>query len=217
MWSMAKPRLVPPGATRGPLLATAAVLSALVTGTAGAVQDLTHREADSMEQKLAAVEARSGARPARSIGAPVRTAFSEREINAYLRFKGQDLLPKGVVDPQVVIVGDRRVSGRAIVDLDAVRTSKERTWLDPAAYLSGLVEVRATGLLHTADGKGTFQLESATVGTLPIPKSLLQELVSYYSRSSELPGGFELDKPFELPAGIREVEIQRGTATVIQQ
>ena len=193
------------------------VLCALVAATAwSAGQDLTNREADTMEQKVSAVTKRGEAKPGAASAKPMRTSFTERELNAYLKFKAHAQLPEGVLDPQVTIAGDRRLTGHAIVDLDAVRKSKERTWLDPVAYLSGSVEVNATGILQTSNGKGTFQLESATVGSVPIPKSLLQELVSYYSRSSDLPGGFDLDKPFDLPANIREVEIQRGAATVIQ-
>ena len=51
---------------------------------------------------------------------------------------------------------------------------------------------------------------------MPVPKSLLQELVSYYSRTADTPEGVSIDKPFELPANIREVQIQRGAATIIQ-
>ena len=40
----------------------------------------------------------------------------------------------------------------------------------------------ATGVLKTADGAGRFELESATVGGIPIPKVFLQEIVSYYSQ-----------------------------------
>ena len=43
---------------------------------------------------------------------------------------------------------------------------------------AGSVEVRAIGILKTADGRGTFALQSATLGGVPIPKTVLQELVS---------------------------------------
>jgi hypothetical protein len=195
-------------------------LCAIVAGTVlSAGQDLTHREADSMEQKLAAINRRGEEKaPAPTTARLVRTSFTEREVNAYFRFNGKANLPKGMVNPQVTMANDRRVSARAIVDLDEIRKSKERSWLDPGAYLLvGSVEVKATGVLQTANGKAIFQLESASVGSVPIPKSLLQELVTYYSRSGDLPTGFDFDKPFELPAKIREVQIQRGAATVIQQ
>jgi hypothetical protein len=197
-------------------LATLGVLFA-IAGLSAGQQALTQQEAASMDQKLAAI-AKNGESAKLSKGAagrPQRTTLTEREVNAYLKFNPKEL-PKGLVDPQITIAGDRRLSGRALVDLDAVRSEKERGWLDPAAYLSGSLEVKATGLLQTSSGTGTFQLESATVGGVPIPKSLLQELVSHYSRSPELPAGIDLDKPFELPASIREVEIQRGAATIIQ-
>ena len=200
---------------RSPGRVCAVVAAVVAAATMVAAQQLTPRDAESLEKKLAVVVARGAAKPDRK-QSPVRTSFSEREVNAYLKFNASDQLPKGVVDPQVNLAGERRISGRAIVDLDVVRTSKVRSWLDPVAYLTGSVEVHATGLLHTSNGKGTLQVESASVGSVPIPKSLLQELVTYYSRSPDLPNGFDLDKPFDLPANIREVEIQRGGATVVQ-
>jgi hypothetical protein len=193
----------------------AALAAVVVTAAWSSAQQLTKRDAESLEKKLSAVLARGATRPAPR-QPPVRTSFSEREVNAYLKFSFREQLPKGVVNPEVNLGGERRVSAHAVVDLDAVRTSKERGWFDPGAYLTGSVDLHATGLLRTANGRGTFELESATVSGISIPKSLFQELVTYYSRSADLPSGFDLDKPFDLPAHIREVEIQRGGATVIQ-
>jgi hypothetical protein len=197
---------------------TTVSLVCAVTALAAAQQALTQREADSMDQKLAAIVKRGEVgKSSRSwAAAAVRTTFTERELNAYLKFTAKDQLPKGLVDPQVTMTGDRHVSAHAVVDLSAVRSAKDRGWLDPASYLSGSYELTLTGVLETSSGTGTMKVESATIGGVPVPKSLLQELVSYYSRSADLPGGFDLDKPFELPANIREIEIQRGAATVIQ-
>lgn len=196
----------------------AVAVACAVVAVVSADQQLSRRDADMAERKIAAIVQRANARPAKSgkAVAQFRTSFTEIELNAYLKFQGKEQLPTGVVDPWVTIGADRKVSGRAIVDLDAVRKSKPRSWFDPAAYLGGTVEVKATGTLKTANGMGTFQFESATLGSLPVPKTILQELVSYYSRTLETPDGFDLDKPFELPANIREVEIQRGAATIIQ-
>jgi hypothetical protein len=109
------------------------------------------------------------------------------------------------------------VSGRAVVDLDAVRKSKKPTsLLDPMNYLFGRLPVTATGTLKTSEGVGRFELESASAGSIPIPKVLLQEIVSYYSRTRENPAGLSLDDPFALPARIREIQVERGQAIIVQ-
>ncbi len=196
----------------------AAAAIGVLAGAAGLVaqQALTRRDSQGMERKLLRVLERGAGAPA-GAPTPVRTSFTEREINAYLKFDGAAQLPEGVKDPQVTMVGAQRVSGQAVVDLDAVRKSKPRTWLDPASYLMGTVEVKATGTLRTSDGSATFQLDSATVGAVPIPRSVFQELVDYFLRTPEMPDGVQLDKPFPLPDRIREVQIQRGAATIVQQ
>jgi hypothetical protein len=45
---------------------------------------------------------------------------------------------------------------------------------------------------------------------------MLQEIVTAYTRSAAAPQGVALDKPFSLPAGIREIQLGRGQAIVIQ-
>jgi hypothetical protein len=116
----------------------------------------------------------------------------------------------------VAIADGGRLEGHAIVDLDTIRKSKDRGALDPLNYVSGAVEVAAVGTLKTANGQGTFDLQSATLSGVPIPKSILQELVTYYSRTPDEPNGIDIDKPFPLPASIRSVEIRQGSATIVQ-
>jgi hypothetical protein len=143
---------------------------------------------------------------------------TENEVNAYLANEIREELPGGVVDPSISILGTGRLSGRAVVDLDAVRKSRASTsLLDPRAYLIGHLPVTATGILRTSNGVGRFELESATVGGVPIPKFFLQEILSYYSRTAEKPSGISLDDQFTLPARIREVRVDRGQAVIVQQ
>jgi hypothetical protein len=98
-----------------------------------------------------------------------------------------------------------------------VRKQKNPTsLLDPMNYLMGRLPVTAVGVLKTSDGVGRFQLESASVSSIPVPKILLQEIVSYYSRTPENPSGISLDDPFSLPARIREIQVERGQAIIVQ-
>ena len=54
------------------------------------------------------------------------------------------------------------------------------------------------------------------IAGVPIPKLLLQEIVSHYSRSAERPSGINLDDPVALPARIREIHVERGQAVIVQ-
>lgn len=173
----------------------------------------SRRDADAFQAKLATIVARGAFCPCQRRH---RTSVTEPELNAYLVHHAAASLPEGVVNPYVTIVGNGRVSGRATVDLDRVRTSKERGWLDPAGYLTGRLPVTATGILHTRDGIARFELETATVGGITVPKIVLQELLSYYSRTPDDPDGLSLDDTFELPAQIREIQVGKSVAYVIQ-
>ena len=173
------------------------------------------RDADALDRKLNQVVTRAAKPPAKS-SKPLRTTVTDREVNAYFAFQGKQYLPVGVTNPVVTIVDTSRVEGRAIIDLDAVRKSKERGWTDLLAYVTGSVEIRAAGKFHTASGSGTFELESASIGGVPISKAFLQEVIAYYSRTPDSPEGFNLDKPFKLPYQVQHVELQRGQAVIVQ-
>ena len=178
-----------------------------------AAQDLTQKEADTMAVKVDAMEARA-AKALPATAPPLKTTFTEREASAYLKFKAE--LPTGIVNPQVMILGGDRIEARAIVDIDIVRKSKQRSLFDPMNYLGGTVELRASGSLRGVNGTGTLVIDSTSVAGVPVPKSLLQEIVHFYVKSLGHPNGFDLDKPFPLPVGIRQLEMQKGVAIVVQ-
>jgi hypothetical protein len=191
--------------------AAALLVAATVSPAAG--PEPLRSDADQMKQKIAAISAH-GTTPGRGL---VRTTITEQEVNAFLAFEAAPTLPPGVVDPSINILGSSRVVGRAVVDLDRVRQERNPTSLfDPARYLRGRLMVKASGVVHAAEGVARFELESADIASVPIPKVLLQQIVSYYSRSAEYPSGISLDDPLPLPAGIRELHIDSGRAVVVQ-
>jgi len=168
-----------------------------------------------MQTKLARVAAAAEA-PRPTDAPPIHTKFTEREINAYLALEGPDFLPPGIAMPSVQLGDEGRVVAQAIVDLDAVRRSRERGLFDPLAYLTGSVEVLAVGKIEGDGGRGLIRYESATVGGVTVPKTVAQELLRFYTRTPKRPGGFELDEPFALPAGLRAVSVERGAVSVTQ-
>ena len=192
------------------------VLTVLVCGVAAvSAQAPLQADADSMRGKVELIVA-TGDRQRDEAIRPVHTSFTEQEVNAYLEIYGPTFLPQGLNDPQLGIGDAGRVVARGIVDLDAVRLSRQRDWLDPVAYLTGLLEFTATGVVSGSNGKGMVLFESATLAEISVPKNIVQELVRYYTTTPEKPNGFDLDEPVELPANIQSVLFEFGRATIIQ-
>lgn len=170
-----------------------------------------------MEQALAAILGRAVAPlPKTGALAALTTTFTDAELNAWLSQPGNENVPAGMKSPTVTFTGAGTLSLAALVDIDAVRASRERGLLDPLNYLRGVVLVTMAGRLSGAGGQGMFDVDGVSVGNVPVPKLLLQELISYYSKSPDYPDGILLAKPFPLPARVREVLIARGAATVVQ-
>ena len=199
-----------------PRLAVILAVSVLTVVPAVARQQprLSKQDSDRFEGKLTRIVAFGNEKRARA--GSLSTPISEAELNAYFEYAAKGQIPPGIVEPRLNALGEGRVGGQAVVDLDAVRKQKRRGWLDPMAYLTGSLPLTASGLLITKDGVGRFQLESAQISGVSVPKSLLQELLGYYSRTPENPRGISMDDPFELPAHIREIRVERGQATILQ-
>jgi hypothetical protein len=195
------------------LIGAACCLAAATAAAPQADTRASKRDAELLRQKVATITSFSE----RKVKQTLSTNITENQVNSYHVFDGRLQLPARVVEPSVTILGTGRVSGRAVVDLDAVRKAKATaSLLDPTNYLTGRLPVTATGVLSTTKGVGRFQLESATVGGVPVPKLLLQEIVSYYSRTPDKPAGIGIDDPFALPARIREIQVERGQAIIVQ-
>ncbi len=177
--------------------------------------NVSRQHADAFQEKMIRI-ALTEPTTAAAVGKR-RTPISEAELSSWFAFQGQPLVPHGITEPRIVILGQGKVSGEAIVDMDAIAKKRATgNMLDPWSYLGGKVPVAVRGILHTRDGVGRFEVETAEVSGVPVPKTILQELVAYYSRTPDHPKGVNLDDPFDLPAGIRSIEVGEGQAIVVQ-
>jgi hypothetical protein len=187
---------------------TASVLIAgLFVCSVFAADPVSRREAARLQAKLDKI----------TKGPAAATAITETEVNSYLQFELSDRIPDGVTEPWVSILENGRLAGKATVDLARVgKSRKSGGMLDPFNYLSGSLPLAVNGVLKTKNGIANFAVESASISSVPVPVWMLQEIVSYYSKSESSPNGVALDKPFALPNGIREIRTARGQATVVQ-
>ena len=174
-----------------------------------------HADAESMRTKLETIT-EIAERPRDQRPEAVRTLVLDREINEYLKYYGPTFLPRGVVDPQLNIGGSGRVAARGFVDVDAVRLSRQRDWLDPLSYMGGVLDFTATAVVFSSDGRGAIALETATLAGVPVPTSVVEELVRFFTVTPERPNGLDINEPIDLPAKIESIFLEPGRATVIQ-
>jgi hypothetical protein len=202
---------------RTPWLTAAALTGTLAAATMTAADVYTRADSTSMRQKVERIVETERTVAQRKAPAGLTTPLTQREVNSYLRYDLAPQVPVGITEPVITILGEGRLLGEAVVDLDAVsRANPPKGFFDPMRLLTGRVPVRVQGVLVTSRGTGQFTLESATISGVPVPKTVLQTLVSHYSRSPENPDGIGLDDPFALPAAIREIRVEPGRALVVQ-
>ena len=192
---------------------TALLVGLAIPVTVMAAANLTPQLAAAFEKKIVAVQANARVESK----TPRSTQFSEDETNSYLKYNAGPLLPVGLAEPVITIHGEGRVTGRAVVDLDVVRQKQSSGgWFDPTSYMTGKLPVSAVGRIVTGDGKGRFELESADVSGIPVPKTLLAQMVNYFTRTADNPRGSSIDDTFELPAEIQRIDIATGRFTIVQ-
>ena len=200
-----------------PWFTAAAVAGTIAVAALAAADVYTRADSTSMRQKIERIVQTERTVAQRKAPAGLTTPLSQREVNSYLRYDLAPQVPVGIADPVITILGEGRLLGEAVVDLDAVsRANPPKGFFDPMRLLTGRLPLRVQGVLATSSGTGRFSLESASLAGVPVPKSVLQTLLTHYSRSQEKPDGIGLDDPFALPAAIREIRVEPGRALVVQ-
>jgi hypothetical protein len=194
------------------VVAIGVIVSVPILLTAAEVQR-TRADADQLLRKIALIATHGLSAQKKSL----RTPVTESELNSFLEFHARSEIPAGVLEPVVTIEEAGRLRGRALVDLDEVKKAQAGAGgFGVLSMLSGRVPVEAVGTLNATNGVAQFHLEQAIVSGVPVPKALLQQVVSYYSRTPENPEGIDLEAPFPLPANIRQIETLRGQAIIVQ-
>ena len=149
---------------------------------------------------------------------PAQTSrFTETELNAILNSRLVDWIPSGITEPQVRLLGNERFSLRAIVDIDEFkrRRGRQRS-AGPLNFFTGKMPALVRGDLITGNGKGQFKLQSTEINGIPLPRALALDLLSTHSKTRRNPEGFDIEKPFDLPANIRQLQINPNELVVIQ-
>ena len=102
---------------------------------------------------------------------PLTTAFTEDEVNHILAVRMKEMMPNGLSDPRVTLVGNGALVARVFVDMDEYkRRRKGRGGLGPLTLMSGKLPVTARGTFQTDEGQGRFKLHGARSTAYPCPR-----------------------------------------------
>jgi hypothetical protein len=171
--------------------------------------DLSWDEAESLAHKLADAEKwmREGKRPAVS-----RVLVTEGELNSYLNLTLGPKMPQGLTDLKVRLDSDR-LQATALLDLEQVQGKvKDGGALRLFRLLGGPVPVELKGRMPNEDGFGQIQVDELRLGAVPLPMSLLEQIVTSSTRTPDNPQGFDIHSPFRLPYALKRVRLQPGRA-----
>lgn len=204
-----------------PVRAAFVLLTVLAASLAGGAAlragapSVSRDQAETFARKVAQI-VQHGSVPAAASAARRRTTLTETEMNSWFAFRSRRLLPSGVASPSVSLIGNGRLTGAATLDFEEIGRRRGSSAFDVFSLLGGRIPVTVTGILHTRDGRARFELQEAAAAGVPVPKFLLQEIVSLYTRTPDDPEGMGLERPFDLPVNIRQIELGQGQATVVQ-
>ena len=166
-------------------------------------------EADALDRKFDDLSARH---KAGTVTRGKSVLVTEPELNSYLNLSPSAKLPRGLSDVAVRLETGR-IHATGVLDLDQVRDKMPNlSPLSPLYWLSGRVPVLLRGKIANDDGFASVEWEDVRVGNVPVPISLLHQIVSSTTKSEDRPDGFDIRAPFALPYSLRQVRIEPGRA-----
>jgi hypothetical protein len=139
--------------------------------------------------------------------------LTQDEINSYLRYDYASEVPAGVTDPNLRLEPDR-VTGTATVDFLEWQVQKGAS---PGFLLSWLLRgkrrVEVVGRWTSAEGYGLADIESVTIGSVPVSGGAVKFLIDNLVRP-RYPGAV-VGERVALGYHLRQVRIERGRAVVV--
>ncbi len=164
--------------------------------------------AERVEKMLDELEARESAQDKEK-----RTyILTESDLNAFLAAKIKER-PRKDVESLRIEMKEEFFTTFLRVDMDQVDIkgdSMTKSLLK--ALFRGKQTIEFDGRLKTDNGKGTYEVERATLNGMPLPPSLVNSILSAVGRQQDPP--FDPMEPFDLPYAIKTVKVSPGKATL---
>ena len=145
---------------------------------------------------------------------PSRTyVLAEPDMNAYLASEIAKRERKDVEHLSVKMNDQNRFITSLTVNLDKVdikADSMTKTLF--RTFLRGTQTIEMDGKLTTDKGKGTYEVQSASMNGVPLPATLVNAILSAVGKQQDPP--FDPTEPFDLPYKIQSITVSSGKATI---
>jgi len=138
--------------------------------------------------------------------------LTESDLNAFLAAKIKER-PRKDVEGLRIEMKEAIFTTFLLVDFDQVEIKGDSMTASLLkALLRGKQTIEFDGRLKTENGKGTYEVERATLNGMPLPPSLVNSILSSVGRRQDPP--FDPIEPFDLPYAIKTVKVSPGKATL---
>lgn len=132
----------------------------------------------------------------------------EAELESYVLFRLKDKIPV-----ELKSFGVKLDAGTISSETDVTFTGSGDNSNPVLRMLVGSTHaVYISGKLSGQGGHGTFDLEEIRFDGIPVPGFVVQALIGQYV-TPKYPD-VDLNKPFEIPYGIEDIQITKGKATI---
>ncbi len=138
--------------------------------------------------------------------------LAESDLNAFLAAKIKER-PRKDVESLRIEMKEEIFTTFLRVDMDQVDVKGDSMTKSLLKVLfRGKQTIEFDGRLKTDNGKGTYEVERATLNGMPLPPSLVNSILSAVGRQQDPP--FDPMEPFDLPYAIKTVKVSPGKATL---
>ena len=167
---------------------------------------VSKKSAQSLQNKIDHIK-KSDESPAAS-RKTVETEVTESELESYVVYAMKEDIPVQL-DSFTVHLAPGTVAA------DTQMTFTSNTTGNPLvdALMGGTHNMSVKGHLSGAEGVGKFNLDEVQLDGIPVPKILIQTLVEKYVKPKY--PEVDLKAPFDLPWGIRSIDIVPGKARIV--
>jgi hypothetical protein len=174
--------------------------------TSAETREVSKKKADILQAKIDGIKKVD--ETADATHPDIEAEVSKAELESYVLYSLREKIPA-----QVDSIDVQLTPGCVGADTQLTFNSNSTGNVMVDSLIGGTHNLFLKGKLAGQNGRGTFDLQEVRVDGIPVPKVLMQTLFDKYVKP-KYPDA-DLKEPFDLPWGIRSIDVQEGKAKIV--